>query len=335
MITLNKKYIPLLYFTIISISWSFYYQTNTNLNQFGAANYEWLFLADSLIVLPAICWLCSDSRSQALNKTIVLCLLSILVGSFIIPEKDKLIWPYLESLRYVALVAFIVFEAITLWTVYSSIKISLEGNQDPDEGLEKAVENQFGTGPFSKLLTLETRMWIYLFFSHKIEPKSFIGQSHYTYWQKDGNSSNALGFILIILFEIPMAHLLLHFVWSPLAANVVSVITIFSLAFFWAEYRAMKIRPVSIVEGKVFIRYGVYNTYRFNIIDIKSIRLNTEFIKRSDNIKRFNFSGNPNIEIILKRADSGVDKIYLGLDQPHQFISDLIEQERKYHAQLQ
>ncbi|WP_462173000.1 hypothetical protein [Pseudoalteromonas xiamenensis] len=94
--------------------------------------------------------------------------------------------------------------------------------------------------------------------ANRIKPEYYNGEQHFTYHQKGGAKSNLLGFILLIAFEMPIMHLVLHFIWSPLAANIVTLLTIFSLVFFITEYRAFSKRPISLFCNKLFIRYGLY-----------------------------------------------------------------------------
>ena len=102
----------------------------------------------------------------------------------------------------------------------------------------------------------------YALFSKKIRQQNFTGDSHFSCHKKDGAQSNQLGFILIILFELPIMHLLLHFLWSPIAANLTTGLTLLGLVFFIAEYKAIAIRPISIVPDSIIVRYGICNPLR-------------------------------------------------------------------------
>jgi hypothetical protein len=317
--TKTKEKFPLLFLLLISIWWAFYYQSNSVLNEFGAANFEWLYLIDGLLVLPVICFICIKNKKQAALKALVYCCLVILIGSFIIPDSNKFIWNYLESGRYLVLAVFIVFELIAMSTVYFAISSALNKDQDPD----LAISEPIGVGVLAKLLNFETRMWSFALFSQRIKQENYKGDHHFSYHQKDGAQSNLLGFIIIILFELPLAHLLLHFIWSPMAANIISGLTAFSLVFFIAEYRAVSRRPISIDENKILIRLGLFNVRNLKLANIKSIELNNLYIARCKNVKRYNLAGNPNLVLNLKIPEEGVERIFLGLDQAVLFKNEL------------
>ncbi|WP_300418217.1 hypothetical protein [uncultured Pseudoalteromonas sp.] len=145
---------------------------------------------------------------------------------------------------------------------------------------------------------------------------------------KDGAQANLLGFIFIILLELPMMHFFIHFVWSSTAANIITGLTIFSLLFFIAEYRAVAKRPVSISKSQLIIRYGLYPAYNIALKNIKSIDLNTDFIARARSIKRYNYSGYPNIKIKLNEPMGDINTVFLGLDDPHQFINAMNKEQK-------
>ena len=50
-----KSKIPFVFLISISLFWGIYYQGKHPLNDFGNANFEWLYLLDALIVLPVLC----------------------------------------------------------------------------------------------------------------------------------------------------------------------------------------------------------------------------------------------------------------------------------------
>lgn len=119
---------------------------------------------------------------------------------------------------------------------------------------------------------------------------------------------------------------MLHFLWSPFFANVVSLLTIISLAFFIAEYKAVALRPISLLNSDLIIRYGLNNPFIVPVNTIKDISLidnEKEVEASSKNIIHYNYFGEPNALIELKQSIKGIDKIYLSVDSPNKFISDL------------
>ncbi|MBQ4811079.1 hypothetical protein J8M20_07010 [Pseudoalteromonas luteoviolacea] len=319
--------LPLLFFVAISIWWGFYYQSNSSLNDFGQANFEFLYLLDALIVLPIICFLAVKNKKEALLKALALCCLAVWVGSYIIPESSKLIWPYLENGRYVVTALILLFEMVAIVTVILAIKTALYDDVDPDLAISEPIEKYLGKSAVATILNFETRMWTFALFAKRVKSENYQGSKHFTYHQKDGAQSNLLGFVFLIALEMPLMHLLLHFVWSPMAANVVTILSALSLVFFLAEYRAFAKRPISIDGHDLIIRFGLYQPLRVPLSNISSINDYDTFVARDKKIKRYNYSGVPNVEIVLAEPIGQVERVYLGVDQPQPFIAS-IEQAR-------
>ncbi|KZN45116.1 hypothetical protein [Pseudoalteromonas luteoviolacea] len=314
---------PLLFFIVISIWWGFYYQSNSSLNDFGQANFEFLYLLDAFIVLPIICFLAVKNKKEALLKAVALCCLAVWVGSYIIPESSKFIWPYLENGRYVVSALILLFEAAAIVTVILAIKTALYDDVDPDLAISQPIERFLGKSAVATILNFETRMWTFTLFAMRVKSENYQGSKHFTYHQKDGSQSNLLGFVFLIALEMPLMHLLLHFVWSPMAANVVTALSALSLVFFLAEYRAFAKRPISIDGHDLIIRYGLYQPFRVSLSNITSVNGNDTFVAREKNIKRYNYSGVPNVELVLAEPIGQIERIYLGVDNPQQFIASI------------
>jgi len=315
---LNRENIPFLYLVMISLWWSFYYQTNSSLNDFGNANFEYLYLIDGLLVLPILClWLIKDKKSAILKAIVYSCSV-IFIAGLIVPVNEQVFIQHFELIRYVALLALVILEIIAVATVVLAVKSSLSNNSDPDESITQPIKNIFGEGLLANVISFETRIWTYVLFSRFVKKTNFLGQYHFDYHEKDGAKVNSLGFVFLILFELPLVHLLLHFIWSPIAASIISLLTAFGLMFLLAEYRALGLRPVSIFEEKLVIRYGVWNAYEIDLNDIEFIGLNEKEIRRSKTIKKYNYFGVPNV--IIKLRNCSYEEVYLGLDSPHEFI---------------
>ena len=197
-----------------------------------------------------------------------------------------------------------------------AIKARFNQNLDPDFAISHPVEKYLGQTITSKLICFEVRVWSYLLFANRIKSNQFIGGQHFSYHNKDDTKTNLLGFILVIAFELPITHLLIHFIWSPIAANVISGLTLLSLVFFIAEYRAVSRRPISITPTSVLIRFGIYNSCTVDFASIETVQANHQRAARATHGKRYNFFGHPNVRLKLKNGNL----IYLGLDQPEQFI---------------
>ncbi|WP_119969519.1 PH domain-containing protein [Shewanella japonica] len=313
--------LPLVFLILMAASWWHFFNYDTWLNDFGQSKSDWLLLIDIGVTLPLLCFICIKPKKIALIKSIGYFALLVAVGSYIIPIQYQVVWPYLTNLRYLILCGFIVVELSVIACVIFAIKQAITKGLDPDFAIEKPIKRFIGDSAISKLIIFETRVWSFIFCSRLIHSSAYEGDEQFSYHLKDANQSNSLGFILMIAFEIPLMHLVLHFIWSPLAANIVTLLTALSLVFFVAEYLAMSRRPISIDDRQIYLRYGVFNVFTIALDNIKTIEFNQSVIRRQKGVKRYNFSGAPNIHIVLKTEIDDAKQIYIGVDSPKKMIS--------------
>jgi hypothetical protein len=319
---IKKKNIPLLFLIGATVFWSYYYTTANWFNDYGENKSEVWLLIDVLFTLPLICFYCFwDDKKTAAIKTIVYISLLVLLGSYIIPQLQKNVWLYLENLRYVAIIGFVVMEVIAAFTVIFAIKASFSQNEDPDEAITKPVIKLVGNSMLSSIMQVEARVWTFLLFPKQIKRENYKGIKHFNCHLKDGTQSFLLGFIIITGFQLPIDHILLYFIWTPFAANVVSGLTLISLIYFIAQYRAIAKRPVSFTKQKLIIRYSLSNPMEIGFDQIESISLNTKTVYRDKKYKRYNLFGVPNIQINIIKSKSRVyQKVFIGVDNPQAFV---------------
>jgi hypothetical protein len=316
----SKNNIPLFFLIFNSTFWYFYYTSNHWVNGYGTEKFEWFLMIDVFISTPLICfYFLGKNRKQALIKSLAYMGILTLLGSYIIPTEEKHLWIYLENLRFVGIIAVVIFELFIITTVVFAIKSAFKHNKDLDFAISEPLEKRMGKSIFTQLMQFDIRLWSFVLFPSKINSDNYVGDQQFYGNLKDGTQSFLQGFVFIILFEIPLLHLLLHFIWSPLAANVITGLTAFSLAYFIAEYRAIAKRPISLDKDYLIIRYGLSNPLKIKLTDIKNVTLNKQTIYRSPTSKRYNLVGIPNIEIIVE--NNSFDKIYLGLNNPSGFIA--------------
>ena len=148
---LKKEYVPPLMLAMLASLWTYFYSFDMWLNDYGATKPDWLLLVDIVFLIPLVCLLCIKNIKEALLKSVVYGSLLILLGSLVIPETSKTIWHAIDLIRYVALAVLVLFETITLYTVFFAIKASLELRKDPDLVISKHIVGTFGDNWFSNI----------------------------------------------------------------------------------------------------------------------------------------------------------------------------------------
>jgi len=290
---------------------------------------DWTLLIDFSLSLPLLHYfLFRPTLKQWLFRWAQLTGLGILLGGFIIPEASRVIWPWLEMARNATLGLMIPVELAAIALLAYGVWKLMQLGGDIDTALQAGIESKLGKSVSTRLASWEARIWLYALFKPK-NPR-YAGSQHFSYAKQHGNASNQLGFIFAILIEMPLAHLLLHFMWSPKAAWIASVVSVWGLIYLVAEYRATLMRPVSIGHEELFIRCGVLAVDA--VIpwhQIKAIEKIAGPVRRQPCVRRYKQLGELNVAIHLQPnvmlpdlfgREQPVATICLGLDEPDDFI---------------
>lgn len=290
---------------------------------------DWALLVDFSLTLPLLHY---ALFRPAFKKWLLRCAqiigFGILLGSLIIPPSSRIIWPWLEMARSAVLALLIPFElAVFACIAYAIWKLArLDG--DIDNVMRSAINERLGKSISTSLVVFEVRVWLYAL--GKLKHIHYAGTRHFTYARQQGNASNQLGFIIAVLFELPLVHILLHFIWSPGGALIASALSAWGLLYLVAEYRATSLRPVSIADHALLIRYGIFSAdAEIPWQHIRSIDQVQQKIKRQAGVRRYKQMGELNVVIRLQPGvelpnilgqPQSITEIHLGIDNAKAFI---------------
>ena len=163
----------------------------------------------------------------------------------------------------------------------------------------------------------ERRFWIYALLTRKPDAKSFAGSNHFGTGEQGGNASCWRGWAFINLIPLPVIHLILHH-RHPAVADITTMASLAGSLWLWAEYRAASIRPVSVDDKYLYLRYGLLTDRRIDraqILDVKP----AGFRDGHGHIRRYAGLGAPNVLITL--LDGEV--MAVGVDHPQRLIVEL------------
>lgn len=292
---------------------------------------EWPLLLDLLVTFPvAYLLICRPGWRDWLKKSAALLLLGLAFGSLAIPDQAKVLWHDLDRLRLLLPALAVVAEAgLVAWMVLG-IRRMLRTDVNTDRVLARAIQRRFGLGTSSRLMEFEARVWFYGLIMRRAPV--FEGEHFYTA-KAGGNASNQLAWLFVIVFEIPLVHMLLHFVWSPGAAWVATALTIWGLVYLLADYRATLVRPVSLEAGALHVRCGALSSDAvIPYADIVTAARVAHAQRRLPGKRYFRHLGDMNVEITLREGSAlptllGGPKAsthaVLGVDDPDRFVNAL------------
>lgn len=302
------------------------------LNDYGQTVQEWPLAFDLFVLIPLLyALICRPAPREFLLRALMFVSLGIVLGAWLLPEHDKHWWRHLEQLRYLGVGAVLLAEAVFVTFLVMAMISALSKTPFKDEALSQTLRQRLGEGVFSALAQLECRMWFYGVFLRKPDSLQFRGQQHFSYAMREGNASNQLGFILLVVFETPLMHLLLHFTVGSLTAWLVSALNLYGALFLYAEYRATKLRPLSLADDALLIRCGIWGDERVPYAAIAEVSAHSGPVARQAGVARFAQSVTPSVRLVLRRSLSlsgifnraPVGVIYLAPDDPAAFIAAL------------
>ncbi|UXI70025.1 hypothetical protein [Tahibacter amnicola] len=289
----------------------------------------WPVMIDYLLTVPAIyAFLHRREPRRALRGALALAGFGYLLASWILPPLAGPFWDTLRGLRNLSLAIGVAIELGILFLFFRALG-GLRRAENPDYALTGVVEKVFGPGFVTRILAFELRIWFMVFAPPRWK-WAYRGTRHFSYHAKDANLANQQGFLVLIAAELPVAHLLVS-LWSSLAAWIFTGLSLYSLAFLFAHYRATQRCPISLDDRQLYLRYGMFlSEQAIALSQIESITLHRGPVTRDSTQLRLCESGDPNVCIRLRspQAVAGlfgrerqIEIIYLGVDQPHAFVN--------------
>jgi len=303
----------------------FFFRVPFVANDYGRNMVEWPLLADALISFPLLYYfMFRPSLKQFLAAWLAIATAGVLAGRMLIPEESKQLWRGIEGYWLLLVLAEAGLEIYLLVLLARRVKALLRMSGNVDEALESAIHGRFGKTGFAPFALFEMRIWYYGLFMRKGEQLRFRGERHFSYDKNDGNVSSQFAFIMMLLFEMPLSHLMLHLMSvKPWVAWLADILTLWSMLYLVAEYRASQWRPISLDRNALLIRNGVFARDReITYSMIESVVRCEDNIRRRRGILRYRQFGRLNVEIRL-REGAPHSRIYLSLDQPDAFIDAL------------
>jgi len=303
----------------------FFFRVPFVANDYGRNMAEWPLLADALVSFPLLYYfMFRPSLKQFLMAWLTIATAGVLAGRMLIPEESKQLWRGIDGYWLLLVLAEAALEIYVLVLVVRRVKALLRMSGNVDEALETAIQARFGKRGFAPFALFEMRIWYYGLFMRKGEQLRFRGEQHFSYDKNNGNVSNQFAFIMVLLFELPLSHLMLHLMSvKPWVAWLADILTLWSMLYLVAEYRASQWRPISLDREALLVRNGAFARDREIAYDqIESVVRCNDDIRRQRGILRYRQFGRLNVEVRLRQGGEH-SKIYLSLDKPDAFIDAL------------
>jgi membrane protein YdbS with pleckstrin-like domain len=294
----------------------------------GLAVPEWVVGVDLLLVVPLVYLiLCRPAPKQALLSVLALLSLGVLVGSFAIPDDDKLAWRTLEDLRWVGLGLLVLAQIALIAMVLRDILAHGQA-ANLESAIDGAIARRVHDSTVRALLQADARVWTYALVRDASRFRTTAPAFHSA--RHDGNASNQQAFLILVAIEIPIMHGIVH-LFSPIVAIWLTALSLYGLVFLWAEYRATVLRATTLEYSVLHIRHGVLGDLTVPYDRIDAVEPTRGRPGRRKGHLRFVGTGTANVRLRLAPGTRlptllgmrAVDEIHIGLDEPDRFINAL------------
>jgi len=226
-------------------------------NLHGAWLPAWPLPVDLLLFGALYYLLFRPAPQEFLLKAVLLAAAGLSFGYLALPAVRAALARLIEENQLALALTYGMFELLVLGLLMRRVRAMLRASGNVDAVLRASLADKFGTGWLGRLAHFEARIWYYGLFMRKDAPLQFEGQQHFSYANNDGNVHHQFCLVMLLMFDMPISHCFIHFALSARLAWLMTALEAWNLLYFVAQYRASKVRPVSLGAHTLHIRYGV------------------------------------------------------------------------------
>lgn len=232
---------------------------------------------DLLLTVPFIYFLLIRKNEIPNTTAIPVMIIGLLVGSYFLPEESQ---KYLSLFKAWALpvieISLLTFLVIKVRSAIRKYKELRDTTPDVFNAIKSTCHEIL-----PKKLTLpfatEVAVFYYGFINWKTRETN---ENEFTYHRKSGTPALFYAFILIIAVETIAIHFLLTR-WSPIAAWVLTGLSIYTAIQIFGFAKSLIQRPISINQNSLTLKYGILNEVEIPFSDIVKIELSIKSLEKN------------------------------------------------------
>jgi hypothetical protein len=248
---------------------------------------------------------------------------SLLISGWIYLAPASVVGQFMRLLKWVAMAVFALFElALAAW-------IFRRVFHETTEQSERRIASELRwlpEGLLRSLVMVEVRVWLY---GLKRSSLSQWEGANFSYAAQGDNAKMQKMFLWMMLAELVIAHFFLSFILSDFWRWTTFFLTLYAMFWMFAEWRATTMRPISIRDDALHVRYGVLHSFVIPLDDIKSVSSTSIHDAHRYPVKMAGF-GSPNVALVLNapvRTTFGKQSstLAIAVDQPKEFMEALLD----------
>jgi hypothetical protein len=215
-------------------------------------------LVDLLVTIPlAFYWLAVRRAGWPARTLIPVFLFSLTGAALVLPDQREMLKRLSEILAIPAEIGLVTW--ITVRTARSLR--STRGTEDMLERLREVAREILPMPRVAEAVAFEMAVLYYSIFAWRRRPQNPSGAQVFTYHRTSGYGALVFALLIVTIAEAVPIHILVTR-WSPGAAWLLTILSIYGVFWFVADYRATRLRPILLDEETLCIRSGLRWTIR-------------------------------------------------------------------------
>lgn len=307
--------------------------TQTAIFQMQAATLSNAIVLDLLITVPLVYFLIIRKRDVPKITVLSLFVVGIIVASLVIPMEHQFLLSQIKAIALpLAEFGILSFVGLKVYQTVRAYRAQDNTTADFYTAVTKACKEALPS-PLNKAAATEIAMVYYALFAPRKRPL----QAHeFSYHIKSGTPALLSAFMFIILVEVFVLHILVQ-QWSPLAAWILTALSVYSCLQVFALVRAIKQRPIVLDTAKqaLVLRFGFFSETTISIGAIKSVELSTGMLPEDKSIISLSPIGalTPhNVVVHLKEAAT-LQQLY-GMEKTYKALAFYVDDKERFTKQL-
>jgi len=242
---------------------------------------------DLLLTVPLLYFMLIRKTNIPKTTVIPFLILGMVVCSAIIPAQNQYyldlfktwVFPVIE-LSILSYVIYNVRKAIKKYKLKKSEKVDF---------FTTLKNTCHGILPKSMVVPVVTEIAVF-YYGFVFWKKKKLNENEFSYHKNSGTVSLLIAIIFIIAIETLVLHILLQ-KWSPIAAWVLTCLSIYSGIQLFGFLKSMYKRPISMENNKLFLRYGIMKETIIEFKDIEKIEVSSKDLELNKETRKLSCWG--------------------------------------------
>jgi len=305
--------------------------SKSSIFQLNSESLSFAITWDLLLTVPFIYFLLIRKTNISKTTIVPFLILGIVVCSFILPAENQhylnLFKTWILPIVELSMLSFVIYK------VRNGIKRFKENKElslDVFTILKTTSREILPKIAVSPVVT-ELAVFYYGFLDWK---KRELKENEFSYHKDSGTIALLVAIIFLVAIETVALHVLIS-KWNSIVGWILTFLSIYSALQIFGFLRSMLKRPISISNGKLYLRYGIMNESTIDLKDIASIEISSKDIELNNETRKLSFLGaleSHNIIIHLKRENTLIG-LY-GIKRNFKVLALHIDNKAKFETQI-